>query len=502
MALAIPPQILINGQRPVWQPQPGSQTAVLRCPAFEVLYHGTRGPGKSTTLIADYMQHVGKGYGAAWKGLIFRRTYPEVKDLADKSKEMISRWCPQARYNHSEHFWTFPTGEELLFRQFQREDDYWKYHGHEYPFIGWDELTTWPDMGGYKRMILCCRSPEPGMPRMLRATTNPYGVGHNEVKFYFRLPEYDGKPIAVEYEFTDVDTGEVKKELMYRIAIKGTIWENKILLRAQPQYIQQIKQGARNEAELAAWLEGSWDIVSGGMFGDVWAPKHNILPRFKVPASWRIDRSFDWGSSKPFSVGWWAQSDGTDLTFPDGSIMSTVRGDLFRVGEWYGWNGKPNTGTYALAVDISKGIVEREMKRGWGSRVKPGPADSSIWKVENGVGVAHDMAKAVRIEGQMYPGAQFTRSDKRPGSRVTGWEMMRKMIRNAHKEPLVPREHPGLFITEDCTHFIRTVPGLPRDDKNMDDVDTDAEDHIGDETRYRIRKVGGVVSTGTNTGLT
>lgn len=45
---------------------------------------------------------------------------------------------------------------------------------------------------------------------------------------------------------------------------------------------------------------------------------------------------------------------------------------------------------------------------------------------------------------------------------------------------------PGLYVFETCRQFIRTVPVLPRDVKNPDDVDTRAEDHCYDETRYRI----------------
>jgi len=37
-----------------------------------------------------------------------------------------------------------------------------------------------------------------------------------------------------------------------------------------------------------------------------------------------------------------------------------------------------------------------------------------------------------------------------------------------------------------CRQFIRTVPVLPRDEIDMDDVDTAAEDHVGDETPYRL----------------
>jgi hypothetical protein len=42
-------------------------------------------------------------------------------------------------------------------------------------------------------------------------------------------------------------------------------------------------------------------------------------------------------------------------------------------------------------------------------------------------------------------------------------------------------------VLERCAAFRRTIPVLPRDERKLDDVDTDAEDHVGDETRYRLR---------------
>ena len=47
-------------------------------------------------------------------------------------------------------------------------------------------------------------------------------------------------------------------------------------------------------------------------------------------------------------------------------------------------------------------------------------------------------------------------------------------------------ESPGLWIFENCTDWIRTVPVLQRDQKNPDDVDTDSEDHAADESRYAL----------------
>jgi hypothetical protein len=49
-----------------------------------------------------------------------------------------------------------------------------------------------------------------------------------------------------------------------------------------------------------------------------------------------------------------------------------------------------------------------------------------------------------------------------------------------------PMEEPGLFVFDTCRHFIRTLPMLPRSERDPEDVDTNAEDHIADEARYRL----------------
>lgn len=489
----------VNDVNVIWAPQKGSQRVFLSAtPVFEVLYEGTRGPGKTDALIMDFCQHVGRGFGADWKGVLFRQTYPQLIDVISKTKKWIPQIFPGAKYNASEHYWTFKDGEILYLRQFNRDDDYWNFHGHEYPWIGWEELCNWATDTGYKRMMSCCRSSRPGMPRKYRATTNPYGPGHNWVKMRFRLPHSRFKLITDSLD----DDGKPEPP---RMAIHGYIHENKILLKSDPEYIDRIRAAARNKAELAAWLWADWDIVAGGMFDDVWEPAVHIVKPFQIPHSWRIDRSFDWGSSKPFSVGWWAQSDGSDVQLNNGQWMSTVRGDLFRINEWYGWNRKPNEGLRMLAIDVAKGVVEREVKMGYRTptdcRVKAGPADSSIFDVENGVSIGVDMAKKVRLDdGRVYKGVHFTAADKRPGSRKNGWELMRKMFENSKRPKTGVRENPGLFIFDTCDQFIRTVPVLPRDEKDMDDVDTDAEDHIADEVRYRVRSSGTAITGGRTVG--
>jgi len=484
-----------------WCPQPGSQELFLACPTYEVLYEGTRGPGKTAALIVDFAKECGAGHGASWRGVLFRRTYPELQDVIEKSKEFIPMIWPTARYNESQHFWTWPDGEKLMFRQFERVADYWKYHGHEYPWIAWEELTNWASDDGYKKMMSTSRSANPSIKPRVRSTCNPAGVGHNWVKHRFQLPIADGQIAGPLIDDAMDLEGELEPP---RRAIHGHLDENLVLLHAQPDYKQKLRAAATSEAELKAWLHGDWNIVAGGMFDDVWDPKTNVIEPFEIPGTWRIDRSFDWGSSAPFSVGWWAESDGTDVLTASG-WRSTVRGDLFRINEWYGWTGKPNQGLKMLATEISKGIVERELEWRIHDRVKPGPADTSLWNVENGMCYATDMANAVRINGQKYKGTHWTRADKSAGSRATGWGMMRKMIKHAKGETVdgrvLPREEPGLFVFRQCTQFLRTVPVLPRDDVKMDDVDTDSEDHIGDEVRYRVRTVGNRPRSGKSIGM-
>lgn len=492
-----------SGDEVVWSAQEGSQEIFLECSLFEVLYEGTRGPGKTDALIMDFCQHVGHGYGAEWRGILFRQTYPQLQDVINKTLKWIPRLFPDAKYNSSLHFWKFGDGEIFYLRQFDKERDYWNYHGHEYPWIGWEELCNWPSDAGYKKMMSCCRSTLKDMPRKYRATTNPYGPGHNWVKSRFRLPAMRFTPIMDSMG----DDGKVE---LPRVAVHGSIYENKILLAADPEYIQKISAAADSDAERQAWLKGSWDIVAGGMLDDVWDQRVHVFTPFKIPENWKIYRSFDWGSSKPFSVGWHAESDGSDVRLSSGRWMSTVRGDTFRIAEWYGWNGKPNKGLKMLAVEVSAGIVDREVRMGYriGSgdaervRVKAGPADSSIYNVENGVSIGLDMEKSVRLEdGSKHKGARFTHADKRPGSRKTGWEAMRKMLKNAKKPKSGVRENPGYFVFSNCTNFLRTMPVLPRCPKDMDDVDTDAEDHIADEVRYLIRSLGNRVGAAKTTGM-
>jgi hypothetical protein len=441
----------------VWQAQAGSQELFLSCPLREVCYSGTRGPGKTDALLMSFAQHCGKGYGLHWRGVIFRKEYKHLDDIITKSKRWFNQFSPahRPRFLSSQGAmkWVWPDGEELLFRAFSDPDDYWNFHGHEYPFIGWEELTSWSSIDCYESMMSCNRTSRPGgLPLQVRSTTNPYGVGHNWVKQYFIDPAPYGVPIK-------------NSEGQARVTLFGAVGENKFI---DAEYLKTLR-ALTEPNKRKAWLFGSWDITSGGMFDDLWVREKHVLTQFTPPTSWRIDRAFDWGSSHPFSVGWWAESDGTPAVI-GGVERHFHRGSLIRMAEWYGCTGKPNEGLRLTAVAVAEGILSRE--RSMKIAPKPGPADSAIYAVTDDISIGQNMEKA---------GVRWVPADKRAGSRKNGWEVMRGRLEAAANNT----EKPGLYVMEGCRDFIRTIPSLPRDTRDPDDIDTDAEDHIADEVRYR-----------------
>jgi hypothetical protein len=487
----------------IWQALEGNQGLALNCPCNHILLHGTRGSGKSDVQLMYFRRFVGQGYGHAWRGIIFDREYKNLEDLIAKSR----RWFPQfkdgARFlaNNSQLKWVWPTGEELFFRTLAKEEDYWRYHGHEYAYIGHNELTKNPNGSLYDMIMSCNRTsfiPEdnpikmadgsvkilPEIPLVVLSTTNPYGVGRNWIKQKFIDKAESGEIFYKEAEIFNPRTQ--KKEILRKsfVHLFMSYKDNKYL---SPEYVLEL-ESITDPNKRKAWLEGDWDITSGGMFDDVFKTNKNVVKPFNIPQSWKIFRSFDWGSSKPFSVGWWAESDGSDYMANDGSYHSTIRGDLFRIGEWYGWNGEANTGLRMLNVEIATHIVKREIGMGIFNRVVAGPADNSVNDIIDGKSVAMQMGKSVKIDGKQYRGVTWTKSNKKAGSRKLGWELMRQGFANATPdEGSLIRDKPAIFIFNTCQDgFLRTVPSIPRDLKDPDDVDTDSEDHCADESRYAV----------------
>jgi hypothetical protein len=72
-------------------------------------------------------------------------------------------------------------------------------------------------------------------------------------------------------------------------------------------------------------------------------------------------------------------------------------------------------------------------------------------------------------------GVMWESSAKGPGSRIQGLQEIVDRLANEN-----------LKVFNTCKHWLRTVPSLPSDPKRVEDIDTSAEDHLFDATRYGL----------------
>lgn len=497
----------------VIEPQKGGQCLALSCPCNEILFEGTRGSMKTATQLMKFRSYVGKGYGAFWKGVIFDVAYKNLDDIIAQSKKLFKKFGDGAVFlsSNSELKWKWPSGEELLFRYEINADGYWNYHGQEFPFVGHNELTKRADSDFYESMFSCMRSsfrPQdypledgsflPPIPLMCFSTTNPFGVGHTWVKKRFIDPVPRGTINKSVQEVPNIDGGKDIVTLT-RVAIHGSWKENKFL---DPTYIALL-MNIKDPNKKKAWVNGDWSVTSGGRFDHLWRENIHVVKPFEIPSGWRVDRSHDWGESKPFSNLWFAESDGRSCNI-DGKHVKYPRGTLFLIGEFYGCDvDQHNTGLNMSSTNVAKLVKEIDLvitgkqealshEKGEinfiqgiakGHHVQPGPADNAINNAND-----DDISIADKMAAQ---GVRWSESDKRPGSRINGASVMCEMLESAiegHDSESGMPERPALYFFNNVRGIISRFPVLSRDSKKPDDVDTEQEDHDYDAIRYRCAK--------------
>lgn len=431
----------------IWEPQPGPQTALLECPIFEVFYGGARGGGKTESSIGDWLQHSAM-YGEGAIGIFVRRKLTQLSEVIARTKQLFTKLG--AKYNEQQKTWTMANGARLKFVYLERDSDAEEYQGHSYTRIYVEEITNFPLPGPIDKLRATLRSGS-GVPVGMRLTGNPGGPGHNWVKRRYIDPDPRGFKVITETEEIEVE-GVKQTVSLSRVFIPSKIGDNVLLMRNDPTYILRLRQSG-SEALVKAWLEGNWDIVDGAFF-DEWDPEKHVLSfdwLDLIPKNAMRFRAFDWGSAKPFSVGWYAVSDGTwGLPF----------GALVKYREWYGAKG-PNKGLKMTADQVADGIIQRER----GELIRYGAADPSIFIRDGGPSIGETMA--VR-------GCGWLRADNR---RKPGWEILRQRLVGEDGKPMI-------YFVECCDDSIRTIPTLQHDDTDPEDLDTEAEDHAADETRY------------------
>jgi hypothetical protein len=430
----------------------------------EVFWGGAAGGGKSEGLLMFALQRRLTCPGSA--GLMLRRTFPELeKSLIRKS---LKYYSGIAKYNADKKLWKFPNSSIQEFGYCQQEKDVYQYQSAEYDDICFDELTHFTAFQ-YLYMLSRLRTATSGQPwkRLVRSASNPGNIGHQFVKSRFVDVARDQI-----HTTTDEELGTTKT----RYFLPATLSDNTLMSEQEKsEYLSWLRNLPKSEREMLE--SGNWDYVPGAAFAEISRQVHMIdinnppdrllrlfdFERMTPKQGVNIFRSMDWGYAKPFSIGWY---------------FADYDGRIYRYREMYGCKG-PNEGVQMPAHDVA--VKTRDIEADHKEEIVLAIADASIWDKPSNQNIKAEKLPSI-AETMSEQGVYFDRtmSIDAKKSRLQGKHQMHERLRvDADGLP-----HFQVFST--CVHWWRTVPVIPTDTLNPEDVDTDAEDHAYDESRYLL----------------
>ncbi len=435
------------------EPQP-KQILFFRDQHRHVAFGGARGGGKSWAVrmkaILLCLAHPGITC------MIVRKTYPELeRNHIQQLRSILRVGDPQNRiasYNESKKVFRFENGSSIAMQYCDTQKDADVFQGAEVDVMFLDEATLLTEM--QIRMINACVRGVNRFPHRTYYTCNPGGVSHGYIKRLFIDRQYEPGENPEDYSF-----------------IPSSVRDNKALMVTDPDYIRTLE--SLTPKLRAAWLDGRWDVFEGAFFEEfrerpdpqvvrehgidyeeavrngLWT---HVIEPFRPPSHWPIYRSYDWGSNKPFSVGWWAID---------------TEGCAYRICELYGCSGIANEGVHWTDEEQCTKIEEIEKTHPYlaGKTIR-GVADPSCWSK------GHDKSFVDVAERH---GLWF---EKGINDRIPGWMQVHERLR------FDASGHPKMYFFNTCKDTIRTIPLMMYDGRIPEDMDSSLEDHICDDIRY------------------
>ena len=423
----------LKQQNVIFKPNTGPQTEFLASSEREVFYGGARGGGKSYAMLVDPLRYCHK---ETHRALLLRRTMPELRDLINHSQRLYSKAFPGAKWREQEKEWRFPSGAKIEFGYAENMTDALRYQGQSYTWIGIDELPQYPSPDIYNFLRSSLRSVDPDIPVFMRATGNPGNIGSQWVREMFVDPSFPNTAFDI-----NIDT-PVGKKVITRRFIPAKLQDNPYLMQTDDYYAML---ASLPEVQKKQFLEGDWDAFEDSAFPEFNKSIHVVDP-FEVPKGWQKFRAADWGYSSPACVLWFAIDYDNNLWIYRELYTKKITADVF-----------------------ARKVLELEK----GEYIRYGVLDASTWAKRGDIGPSI-------AETMVQQGCRWRPSDRTPKSRISGKLEIHKRLKPSENE----KKEPGLRIFSSCRNLIRTLPILPLDESNPEDINTDVEDHAYDALRY------------------
>lgn len=387
-----------------------------------VFYGGAAGGGKSFALLFDVIRYA---HVPGYKGLIIRRSMPELTELIETSKEFYPKLFPGAKFNTQKTTWRFPSGAMVIFGYLDKPNDKLRYQGQQYQYIAFDELGQWIDAEGWNYLKSRLRNPpiDPltgeKIPTLMRATSNPGAAWVKEM--FIDVAE----PNTTFYD---------KAGVSHRF-IPATLLDNPHLDEDYRQMLESLP-----EIEKRQLLYGDWNATNKSAFPEFRKEVH-VVPDFEIPGWWNRICGMDYGYRDPAGALWLAIN-------PD-----TGQKVLYRE---YAEIGK-------FAPDYARDIIQLEQYE----RV---PIDHVIdWTIFNKTGHTGPTTG----EEIWRAGLQVRKADR---NRMGGKNQIHGHLRI---DPV--SNEPGLVIFESCVGIIKQLQAAQIDEKNPDDIN---QTRIGEDKKH------------------
>jgi hypothetical protein len=311
-----------------------------------------------------------------------------------------------------------------------------RYQGQSYTWIGIDELPQYPSPDIYNFLRSSLRSVDPNIPVFMRATGNPGNIGSQWVKEMFVEPGEPNKSFDI-----NISTPAGNKIITRRF-IPAKLQDNPYLMQTDDYYAML---ASLPEIQRKQFLDGDWDAFEDSAFPEFNKPTHVVEP-FEIPKGWQRFRAADWGYSSPACCLWFAIDYDNNLWIYRELYTKKITADVF-----------------------ARKVLELEREE----YIRYGVLDASTWAKRGDIGPSI-------AETMIQTGCRWRPSDRTPKSRISGkLEIHKRLKLNDDK-----KKEPGIRIFSTCRNLIRTLPILPLDENNPEDINTDVEDHAYDALRY------------------